>query len=293
MTLVLLLLSLVVLLSFTYRFSQRIRLSGATRQIVINTHAWSIEAIQSLIALSAVDNAVFFLRATVTARYTWSQDDSGQILISYKAVIVVCIAMAANVFAIYAVDLIEAWITGGKLGHPYHWRSFVLTRSILSPSKKPSKILKGRRRGPQLCITIPPKIEEGIEGLSNARPRAPHALSFVQVEDIAANTQVRRTRALSVCNDSKTEQSSEKTSNEKIFGDAAYLDLAMSERQWHLQIYDTFLKMAAAALQKQADTVAESSAARGGDRTSQISKEAFVGLLDLFRSLEAVGSVKE
>lgn len=51
--------------------------------------------------------------------------------------IMVLMILVMHIFGLYAVDLIEGWILLKEWVHPYQWRCFILTRTLLFPHKQP------------------------------------------------------------------------------------------------------------------------------------------------------------
>lgn len=131
------LLFLVALLNFSYRFVKTLKLSPRTRSRLVNFHAWATEEIQIFVLLSGV-SAMMILHKSVHALeciISTSLDDygfKGTVCAALIAALVYLLAGALLVGvyrrAVYAVDIIENGIVMGTWKHPYRGRCFVISR---------------------------------------------------------------------------------------------------------------------------------------------------------------------
>lgn len=165
----LLLLGIVALLSLSYRFSRTLELSKPTRKTVIAIHAFATEGVQLLLAVNALINTALLFLAISRASSPSCENKASKTTLN--AAIVAFGTLAGNIFAVYAVDLIEGWIVSRKLVHPYQWRCLIITRALLFTPKTHTAVRVTRRRARTLSEPTPTDVRTLPSGICTYRRR--------------------------------------------------------------------------------------------------------------------------
>ncbi len=145
----LLLLALVALITFSYRYSKPLKVSSSTRQAIITFHAFATEGAQILLGAISPENVKSVIQAMANEPCT----DSGIKRVSLTAT-AVCAVLALHIVCCLAINVVEARILLGEWRLSSHCACFVLTRNFIQICFRPPRI-KRRRTSRKRTVSLP------------------------------------------------------------------------------------------------------------------------------------------
>ena len=184
-TLPLAVLGFVTLISLSYQKATRLNVSPAIQQFLINIHAIATEGCQLALVVIAITN-------TKSCIETYIDMVGRRVVSSTKAATMIELFVLLSLFlhkvAIYAVDLIEAWILLGDTTAAHKWQPLILTKSLIFSILQKRRNKRLRQQNARRKADATRIIKDHVVSKALTRPR-PSKLDYL---DLAIPEPVRQ-----------------------------------------------------------------------------------------------------